>query len=377
MDIETAGEKEEIVNEGRLKSLFRGMVDIYSPFWKEERVLEFLRDYMTGMGLRPVRQAVDENRYNLLVLPEGGREAEFAFVGHVDTVDAYDFEDFGWAEKEGRIFGLGTADMKGGCAAMIEAMVAATERLGRVPPVALALVVGEEEEGDGAETLLEDHYFPWAIIGEPTDLRPCLGHFGYMELLLRTSGKRMHASLANRKENPIEVLLNGLIAVGRYLGEKRPEVVYNFRDLFSARAGFAVADRCEAWADIHLPPASPAGEIAMELEEVFIQCCPHASDVEKTFRISTNDAGYEFPPRGAVVEHLQNVFSRRSIPWTPDIFRSHSDANRMWAAGIKPILLGPGRLEMAHTPEESVSFEKVLQAARLYADLIVETDAHC
>jgi acetylornithine deacetylase len=86
----------------------------------------------------------------------------------------------------------------------------------------------------------------------------------------------------------------------------------------------------------------------------------------------TIDAGYEFPPRGPIVESLQKVYSKRNIPWKATTFRSHSDANQLWAAGIKPILLGAGRLEMAHTPEESVSFQKVCRAAQIYTDLILE-----
>jgi acetylornithine deacetylase len=368
--------KTETIDGERLKNLFRGLVDIYSPFGKEEHVLQYLHDYLKENGIRPVRQAVDENRYNLLVLPKRQRDATIVLAGHVDTVGAYDFDDFGWREKGDRVFGLGTADMKGGCAAMVEAVVSVCEKSGGNLPVALALLVGEEEEGDGAARFLEDYFFPWAVIGEPTDLRPCLGHFGYMEILLRTHGKRMHASLANRKENAIEVLLNGVIALGKHLEKNRPETVYNIRDLFSARAGFAVADRCEAWVDIHLPPSSPAGEIAMELEEAFARSCSGAANVEKLFRIVTNDAGYEFPERGPVVENLRKVFSRRAVPWKPDIFRSHSDANRMWSAGVKPVLLGPGRLESAHAPDESVSFDKVCRAAEIYADLILESVSH-
>jgi hypothetical protein len=51
-------------------------------------------------------------------------------------------------------------------------------------------------------------------------------------------------------------------------------------------------------------------------------------------------------------------------------FPSHSDANLLWAAGVKPILLGPGQLEHAHAPEERVSFPQVLQAAEIYLDLM-------
>ncbi|MFO8084435.1 MAG: M20/M25/M40 family metallo-hydrolase [Desulfobacterales bacterium] len=360
------------INSDRLKRLFKDIVDIYSPSGKEEQVLEFLNDYLKEQGFRIKRQHVDENRYNLLVFPKKDMDAEVVFMGHVDTIPAYEFDNFGWEEKGDRIIGLGTADMKGGCAAMIEALITSKETLNKELPAALALVVGEEEDGDGAAKLLEEYYFPWVIIGEPTNMHPCLGHFGYMEILLRTFGKRMHASLANKKENAIEVLLSALIDIGQYMGTVRRDVVYNIRDLFSSRTGFTVADRCEAWLDIHIPPSSPVGEIATELEEVFLSYCEKHKNIKSTFRITTIEAGYELPPRGPIVESLQKVYAQREMVWKPNIFRSHSDANQLWTAGIKPILLGAGRLEMAHTPEESVSFQKICKAAQIYADLISE-----
>jgi acetylornithine deacetylase len=73
-----------------------------------------------------------------------------------------------------------------------------------------------------------------------------------------------------------------------------------------------------------------------------------------------------------LVEGLKSLYDERGILWDPQAFRSHSDANRLWAAGIKSILLGPGQIEKAHAPEESISFSQVLQAAELYAGLALK-----
>jgi acetylornithine deacetylase len=54
------------------------------------------------------------------------------------------------------------------------------------------------------------------------------------------------------------------------------------------------------------------------------------------------------------------------VAWETQDFRSHSDGNVLWGAGVDPIIFGPGRLETAHTPEESVNFRQVVQAAQLY-----------
>jgi acetylornithine deacetylase len=71
------------------------------------------------------------------------------------------------------------------------------------------------------------------------------------------------------------------------------------------------------------------------------------------------------------VDARKAVYDRHQNPWKKEAFRSHSDANQIWAAGIKPILLGPGKLEQAHTEDESVSFQQVCLSSRIYYDFIL------
>jgi acetylornithine deacetylase len=198
-------------------------------------------------------------------------------------------------------------------------------------------------------------------------------------LLMR--GKRVHASLANRQHNAIEAMLDCILEISQYIMKNRPELVYNIRDLFSSQAGFVVPERCEGWLDIHVPPDVSVREILTELEELIARVSPKTSGVEMTFRATTIDGGYELPEREPTVEALRKVFVRENMTWSPDAFRSHSDANRMWCAGTKPILLGPGLLEQAHTEDESVSFDQVCRAARLYLEfakaLFVEEEVGC
>jgi len=69
----------------RLKNLLKDLLDIYSPSGKEEEITEFVAEYLIRQGLHIVRQEVDENRFNVLVLPENTDEIDFCFVGHLDT----------------------------------------------------------------------------------------------------------------------------------------------------------------------------------------------------------------------------------------------------------------------------------------------------
>jgi len=360
------------VQRPRLRKLVRRLIDIYSPSGKEEEILAYLSGYLKRSGLPVTRQEVDDSRYNLLVIPPD-MDIRMVFVGHLDTVSAYDLDSYEYEEKNDEIFGLGAADMKGGCAAMIEAYLGAHERLRGRLPVALALVVGEEEEGDGAQELVREHHFPWAVIAEPTDLRPCLGEYGYIETQVVTGGKRKHASLASPGQSPVETLLRILIEFSRYHEEKRPELIYNIRDLFSSPEGFVVPDRCEAWIDSHLPPDAPIGDITLELEEIVEKYREKHPHPDLSLRFTTLHSGFSLPEKGPVVDSLRQAFLAHSLPWQPEVFRSHSDANILWEAGVKPIILGPGQLEKAHAPEESISFVQACLAAELFHDMMVST----
>ena len=359
----------------RLKQLLQRLVEIYSPSGKEEAVLEYTRNFLKRNGLSVTRQPVDSNRYNIIIRPDD-REPLAAFIGHLDTVEAYDLETFGFVEHHDMASGLGAADMKGGCAAMIEAFLAFTNARSALPPAALCLVVGEEETGDGAAQLMKTCHFPWAVVGEPTQLVPCLGHFGYVEIQIAAEGVRTHASLANPTRHTVEALLHTMLDLSRFMANK-PELAYNIHDLFSSRSGFAVPERCEAWIDIHLPPAAPIGEIIGELEEICITRSPDFPDIQMNFRTVTIDAGYQIPEKGLLVDALKDVFASRRRPWQPDVFRSHSDANQLWQAGVKPIILGPGQLEMAHARDECVPIAQVVAAAEIYLDLMCRLDSGC
>jgi len=359
-----------MINPQRLRRLLRQLIDIYSPSGKEEDVLAYLHSYLQKNGMSAIRQSVDDSRYNLIVTPPD-TDARVALIGHLDTVVAYDLENYNYQEQDDLVFGLGAADMKSGCAAMIEAYLSLWETGHQQLPVALVMVVGEEEEGDGAERLMEEYHFPWAIIAEPTDLYPCLSCYGYMEVQLSAKGKRVHASLASRDQNPIENMLGLLLRISHYMVKDRPEGIYNIRNLLSTQAGFAVPDWCEAWLDVHVPPHAPIGDISLELEEIVDRAQQENPEVDTNIRLATIEAGYELPERGSVVEALQATYSRHSLAWQPKPFPSHSDANQLWASGVKPILLGPGQLDKAHAPEESISFQQVVDAAELYRDLIL------
>jgi acetylornithine deacetylase len=357
-----------MIKQERIKDLLIHLIDMYSPTGKEGEIGSYLLRYLKKHGIPAFLQNVEDHRNNVVYIPE--KAPELLFVGHIDTVPAPDFDHYEAEVDEDIIRGLGTADMKSGCAAIIEAFIAFTEQHGTEVPAALALVVGEEETGDGIIRYLEEYHQPWALVAEPTDLIPCLGHYGYIETQLETRGTRMHASLATKEHNAIHNLLLLLLSLTGEMDRSKQDIAYNIRDMMSTQAGFTVPDRCNASVDFHLPPHYPIGDMLIELEELVAKTLPEYSMDTPLIQFSTIHSGYLLPDKGFLPQRIRNIYEANRKPYAPDFFRSDSDASLLWESGIRPVILGPGTLNDAHTAEESVPFSQVLEAADIYLKLL-------
>jgi len=362
----------QAIDDARLHRTLLDMLDIYSPSGKEEDIQLYLEELLTGAGFSVERQEVEEERYNLRVTM-GAAEPRLYLVGHVDTVPAWDLEEFGAREENGVIHGLGSADMKGGCAAMLEAWLAMAGALPAVerPAVGLLLVVGEEENGDGSAAFLERFTPPWVVVGEPTGLTACFAHYGYLEANIVTRGRRSHSSLPELGHNAVESMLRFLLLLGKepLFDRERSEIVYSIREMTSARAGFVVPDRCETWIDLHLPPGMAPATVQEAIQRALAagRLTIPELDVEVSFDFAS--PGYDLGDATRPARLVNEIYPRLGLVPKLDAFRSHSDGNLFFAAGCRPLILGPGSLETAHTSDEQVEFAEVVSAARIYAAL--------
>ncbi|MDF1580013.1 MAG: M20/M25/M40 family metallo-hydrolase [Desulfuromonadales bacterium] len=358
----------------RLRGTLMEMIDIYSPSGKEEDIQLYLEELLAATGIPVRRQVVDEERYNLITTMGEGTPS-FYLVGHVDTVAAWDIEEYAAVEQWGVVRGLGAADMKGGCAAMVEAWLAlATLPEAQRPSLGLLLVVGEEENGDGSARFLQEDQPEWVVIGEPTAMLPAFRHFGYMELALVTQGWRIHSSLPELGHNAIESMLRVLLQLQRLplLDPGAGRLVYSIREMSSSQAGFVVPDRCEALIDLHLSPDVDPGEVRRELEKILVKARRLIKDLNLEARFDFEAGGYELALDNPLVAIMEETFPQLNLPLEFVPFRSHSDGNLFFQAGCKPLILGPGSLETAHTAEEQTSLAEVEVAARIYAALALK-----
>lgn len=366
------------IDRDRLVRLAVEAVDLYTPTYAEEPATQVFARALTDAGLHPTRHYVPTTsagrapigaRANLIARL-GPDPIGLLFVGHVDTIQLWPEQKPGATIEDGVLRGLGSCDMKGACAAMVEAMgalVASGVRLRR--GVALALVVGEEEYGDGAAALVQTIHAPLAIVGEPSSLAPCLSHWSYLEGRLRARGNRAHAALPEVGESAVHAMLswvNGIFESVRSVFDAE-EMAVSLRSIMGGGRDFVVAESCEADLDVHLAPhvlPSRIRELVSAAREDSLR--QHAT-CELSYTESCWAPGFAIPADDERVAAIAGAFLDIDHAFTPRAFRSHSDASRFHEAGIAPVILGPGDLALAHTRDERIAIDEMNRAAELYA----------
>ncbi|MFW6369513.1 MAG: M20 family metallopeptidase, partial [Myxococcota bacterium] len=361
----------------RLEGLVVDAVGCYSPSLAEEPVMEVFEEALNEAGVPSWRQPVetgdgeDRQRANLLV-QAGPEPTALLLVGHVDTIPLRHDEELKVRREGDLLYGLGAADMKAGCAAMVEAVSAL--KASKVPlkrGLKVALVVGEEELGDGSEAVAEVLDAPLTVIGEPTGLLPCTSHNGYLEYRLAAEGRRVHAALPEAGDNAIHTMLAWITDILRRAERLPPgrEAAVSLREIRGGTGMFVTADHCEALLDVHLPPGVDHSLVAAMLQDARSGLSSGRS-VQAYFDELFWAPGYATDPRDPRLDPLRRSFEAAELDWQPSTFRSHSDAPILHAAGTLPVVCGPGRLEVAHTRFEHVSMSEVRRAARLYSAMI-------
>lgn len=364
------------VNAERVAGVLVESLRRYSPSFAEHAATEFfarvLREGGVPFELQEVPNPVGGPARHNIIVRLGPQPPAVTWNGHVDTVPLQPHEELEVVREGDAVRGLGAADMKGGCAAVVEALralVASGVELRR--GLSVALVVGEEHEGDGSEALPNDVFGPLAIIGEPTGLVPCLEHRGFLEYHLCCRGRRAHASVPHAGASAIHAMLSWLSKLTEELpvGAAKDSVAFNLRAIEGGSGLFAVADRCGADVDFHLPASLERERIVALLEQTRARA---ASDHEGCALEAVEKfwaPGWREETGHPAVEGLRQAFAQVDEAFEEGVFWSHSDANLMLARGSLPVVCGPGRLEDAHAEHEYVSLQEVHRAARLYASI--------
>lgn len=363
------------IDRARLRALLDRSVRVYSPSGAETEAQRLHESALRGAGLEVERQSVPRagapERANLIA-QLGPSPPSLLLLGHLDTVALEPGETLAPRWEGETLVGLGAADMKGGCAALVEAICAVRETGAPLARGArIALVVGEEDDGDGAWALFERERAPLVVIGEPTSLVPCVEHFGYLELELAVTGRRAHAALPEHGASAIEGMVDWLGAIRASLAAT--EAVPSVRSIQGGGEMFAVAERCRAVLDVHLPAEASPG-VVQERVALASRRLAEAGLSASCQRVLWAPGDGAAPDSEALAP-VRRALARCGLEGEPSAFRSHSDANLLYGRDSVAVVLGPGRLEHAHTRVERVELDEVVRAAELYACLILEACA--
>ncbi|KZE34902.1 acetylornithine deacetylase [Crenobacter luteus] len=180
-------------------------------------LIDWVADYLFDHGLRPrLSYSDDQHKANLFVRIGADDAPALVLSGHTDVVpvDGQDWHTnpFTLTEKDGRLYGRGSADMKGFIASSLALVPQAVDlaRAGRLArPIALALSYDEEVGCLGVRRLIADvvaagERVSGVIVGEPTEMRPVIAHKGIAQYRVKVTGREAHSSLTPYGVNAIE-----------------------------------------------------------------------------------------------------------------------------------------------------------------------------
>lgn len=363
-----------------LKELIR--VPSVNPPGDELRVAERLAEEFRAAGLRPELREAEPGRPNVVVRVGSGDSPHIWLNAHLDTVTAGDFanwsyDPFAAVEADGKIYGRGATDDKGGVAAMSSALIslAAGGRNLR-GTVTFTGVVGEEAGNVGTKKLLQDGFkADMAIVGEYTSARRiAAGYRGCLWLRITTLGRSAHGSRPHQGNNAIDQMTDIVIPALRRMSfdYKRatrflvdsPTVSINKID--GGRLVNVIPEQCAALVDIRLVPGQGTEEVLNQVERALREA--GAARPDFSYRLETVLASEPFwtdPSQDLVIAVERSI--RNVLGTDAEVFGKSgtSDGNVIAGElGIPVIAYGPGN-GSGHGPDEYVESQDVREVARV------------
>lgn len=328
------------------------------------------------------------DRPNLVGISKGGGGGRSLILnGHIDVVpvgplERWKMDPWGAKTVGGKMFGRGTADMKGGVAAMIMALNCIKKaRVSLKGDVIIESVVDEERFGNGSlACVLRGYKADAGIITEPTGLTVCPAHAGVTGFKIRVHGKPAHPSMAAHEVSALEkaMKLYGLLTDFRSIREKGKK-----HPLFATRKdiGWVSISKFEGSQEdaviqgtIRCLPNEERGTVQQHLEEYlrkvtksdpWLGMCPALVEwiPEKVIGSS------EVPIRHPVVREFKNAYERvmkvkaeiRAAPYGCDArLLTHN-------ARTPTLIFGPGDIAQAHTVDEYIEIDRVIDVTKILA----------
>lgn len=351
----------------------------------EAECAAFVAEALSELGLRVETIEPDPGRPSVVGrLAGSGEGPTLMWNGHLDTVGVEGMEaPFEPRIEGGRLHGRGAFDMKGALAACLAAAKALVDA--DVAPAGDLLVaaVADEEFGSlGTEAVLDRYAIDGAIVVEPTDLRLCLAHKGFVWIEVETRGRAAHGSRfaegvdANARMGRVLTRLEGL---GRELLDREPHSRVGPPSLHVGvlRGGegpSTYAERCVARVERRTVPGETVEAVEGEIVAILDALQSDDPAFEAVLRIDLAREPFEANPEGPLATAVSAAAA--DVLGRPPERRGESywmDAALCAAAGIDTVVIGPHGVG-AHAAEEWVDLESCARLAEILARAAV---AYC
>ena len=344
-------------------------------------VIERLAEWAEALGfVCQIMPLPDDPGKANLVATLGDGEGGLVLSGHSDTVpcdpDKWRGDPFVARFEEGRVYGLGSCDMKG----FFVAALCAAQRFSATKltaPLHIVATADEESTMNGAKQLVRDDLLQarYAVIGEPTGLTPIRLHKGITMQQLRIVGRSGHSSdpaLGRSALEGMTAAMNMLMAWRSEIQQRFPhggfEVPFPTLNLGHIRGGDnpnRICGDCTLHFDLRSVPqmawSQLEGELRGRLDEAL-------AGRELSWSLESLDV--EVPPfetaaDAALVRCVEALSGQpsRSVAFA-------SEAPFFQQAGLETVLLGPGDIAVAHRPEENLALAELERADKLLEQLI-------
>lgn len=351
----------------------------------EKPLARFIADQLEAEGFAVEIQEIAENRANV-VARMGDSDRKVILSGHLDVVpagDGWSVEPFAVTEQEGKLYGRGTCDMKGGIAAMMAAAIK-IKREGRLADAELVLAFVADEEIDGTGTKhfaagFEKGRDNLVVLGEPTGNQIFVAHRGVVRLRIVIKGRQCHSGCPGDGINALTMMGRFLVGVDR-LNQKKQGLVQPILPaptVAATRAGGGIRDNvvpgtAEVILDFRTVPGDTAKMLMAETDALLNEA------LEGMGGTWTIEPFIDVLP-GMTPVHADSVQVARAAYRNAcnadahiGYFAACCDMSCFTSHGFDTIIMGPGDIAQAHTLDEYVEREQLSMAVSIYEQIVLE-----
>lgn len=343
-------------------------------------LIDLLATWLADLDFRCEIINVEGSRekYNLLAT-FGEGEGGLLLAGHTDTVPfdegRWTFDPFKLTEKDGKFYGLGTADMKGFFAFVVD-VVSQIDLKQLRKPLRILATADEETTMLGARTFAQHaHIRPdCAIIGEPTSLKPIRAHKGHIGEAIQIIGKSGHSSDPANGINAIELMHQAtthLLQLKQKLQQhyrndlfQVPYPTMNFGNIHGGDALNRICACCELQLEIRPIPNLAVSDLQAMLHESLQPMIEEYGDRIQIRHLHGGIPGYECEHSAQIVQVVEKLLGEPC-----DAVNYCTEAPFIQQL-CPTIVLGPGHIEQAHQPDEFLDSRFIQPTQHLLHKLI-------